>query len=248
MRKLGIILSAYGLDEYVDACLSPWLSFNIPISCVSFQFENFEKQDNKNCLEKINKYIPSSSIFYNDSKILKEHEARNIALNDLKNKDIDTFLILDIDEFYKKEEIINLLDYINSEDFDWVAWSKINFKNYIFDGKCWTDGFCPPRVFKLQYQDFKLDRFYWDNDLVYKDDNKDVDYKYLSSSIIPKNKLHVKHMTWLNTERGKYKAEYQQKHFGKCSYKWNSEKNVLEFNKQYYVEVKEPIPQIYYDE
>jgi hypothetical protein len=250
MKRLGVILSAYALEEYVKPCLTPWLSFDIPVSCASFQFEGFERQDNERCINELKSLLPTQNIFYDNNIALQEHDARNIGLNYLKNNtDVDTFLILDIDEFYTESDIEFILKYINDDDFNWVAWAKINFKNYIFNQKSWTDGFCPPRIFKANYRDFKLDKFYWDNDLIYKDNSSNqIDYKSLSSAIIPKHKLHIRHITWLDNVRSKNKVEYQEKHFGKCSFKWNDETNKLEINSQYYRDSNQAIPQIFYDE
>lgn len=249
MRNLGILLSAYGLEEYVEKCIAPWKEFNIPIACCSFQFENFEKQSNKECINELKKFLPEQCIFYNEDKTLKEHDARNIALEYLKNNtQTNTILILDIDEFYNKQDIENLLNFINSEDFSWVAWAKIHFKNYIFDGKCWTDDFCPPRIFKTTYQEYYLDKFYWDNDILYKNKNNTItDYKQLSSITAPKNKIHIKHMTWLNNERSKNKIEYQEKHFGACSYKWNNLKKCVQINEDFYKKSGQTLPIIYND-
>lgn len=249
MKNLGIILTAYGLKEYVSECLNAWKQFDIPIACNSFQFENFEKKDNKECILELKKFLPESAIFYDDEIVLKEHEARNITLNYLKNNfSIDAYLILDIDEFYTKKNIENLLEFINSEDFQWVAWAKINFKNYIFDGKHWTDDFCPPRIFKSTYKEFVLNKFYWDNDIIYLNhDNDIIDYKQLSNIVIPKNKLHVKHMTWLNSDRSKNKIEYQEKHFGGCAYKWNELANCVEINNEFYKKIGQIPPIIYND-
>jgi hypothetical protein len=249
MRKLGVILSAYGIEEYVKPCLNSWIKFDIPIACSSFQFENFEKQSNAACVNELKKLLPEECIFYDENKSFKEHEARNISLDYLKNNtDIDTVLILDVDEFYTEKEIENLLKFINSEDFSWIAWAKINFKNYVFDGKSWTDDFCPPRIFKIKYQDYALDKFYWDNDILYIDKNSaSVDYKQLSSITVPKNKIHVKHMTWLDNERSKNKIKYQEKHFGSCSYQWNDSKKCVEINKDFYKKSGQIPPTIYND-
>lgn len=249
MRNLAIILSAYALEEYVQPCLSPWKNFNIPIACASFQFENFQKQNNKPCLDELSKFIPDSHIFHSNENIVNEHNARNVPLEFLKqNTDTDTFLILDIDEFYAEKEIESLLNFINGDDFSWVAWAKINFKNYIFDEKSWIDDFCPPRLFKKTYQNYIIDKFYWDNDILYSDkDGTPVDYKQLSSIIIPKNNIHAKHMTWLNNERSKNKIEYQEAHFGACSYSWNALKNCVEINKDFYKKSGQLPPIIYND-
>ena len=249
MKKLGIILTAYGLEEFVEPCLNPWKTFDVHFSCVSFQFEGFDAQDNKKCINELKKFLPSQSIFYDEKKILKEHDARNIGLNYLKNDtEIDTFLILDIDEIYTEKDIENLLYFIDGEDFNWVAWAKINFKNYIFDGKSWIDNFCPPRIFKRTHQMLDLENFYWDNDITYKDINgKSIDYKQLANITVPKNKLHIKHLTWLNTERSKNKIKYQEKHFGLCSYQWNDLQKCVEINQDFYKKSGQIPPTIYND-
>lgn len=237
MRKLGIILSSYDCEEYVEPCLKEWSKFDFPIACSSFRFEGFEKKDNFQNIEALKKFIPSEALFYDDAISLYEHNARNISLEYLKKQDVDTFLVLDIDEMYLKKDIDNLLNFINGEEFSWVAWARIHFKNYIFDGSSWVDGFCPPRLFKSKYQDCIIDKFYWDNDILYsRRANKPlvVDYRSMSHITVPRNQLHVKHLTWINSQRSKDKIEYQEKHFGLCSYRWNNEEGCVEINPKYY--------------
>ena len=95
------------------------------------------------------------------------------------------------------------------------------FKNYILDGKTiYCKGFCPPRIFRRTGGDMisaEIDRFYYDNDLIYKLSGdtfyNQCNYKDLSSKTIPDNIAHIKHLTWLH-KNGKNKVMYQIKHFG----------------------------------
>jgi len=244
--NLGILLSAYALPKYVKQCLLPWSKYQIPIVCSSYNFCNFEKKDNSETLDELKSF--TSDIFYDNEICLNESEARNLALEKLKEKNIDTILILDIDEFYSEKNIDTLLNFVNSDAFKYVAWSDIHFKNYTFKENQWIDGFCPPRLFKIKHLNLTLDKFYWDNDVVYTDHlGNSIDYKTLSKQTIPKNKLQVKHLSWLNDIRSKEKVEYQIKHFGSCSFNWNYNKNILEFNSEYFLKNKMPVPEVIYD-
>jgi hypothetical protein len=122
---------------------------------------------------------------------------------------------------------------------------QIGDNNYIFDGNEWVDDFCPPRIFKNTFSK-KIKKFYWDNDIIYEYNNMEINYKSLSECKIPKNVAHIKHMTWLHSN-GKAKYEYQMKHFGECSYKWNYEINKLEFNKEFFGSKSILPPVIYKD-
>jgi hypothetical protein len=245
--SVGILISAYALEDYIEDCLSPWLEFDLPMACSSFHFKSFEKKDNTKTIEKLNTLLNKDyqKCFSDDPLVLEEAEARNISLNFLKQQKVDSIFILDVDEFYSKKDIEILLEYIKDPDFNFCAWGSVNFKNYIFDEKTWVDGFCPPRFFNMEYRGLKLDKFYWDNDITYVDDKGGIfDYKHLPHITIPKNKLHIKHLTWMNNLRSKEKVEYQIKHFGHCSYKWNYGENKLEFDLDFYKKHNLPLPQL----
>ena len=163
----------------------------------------------------------------------------------LKIKECDLIWLVDGDEFYTIQDIQNIINFVtlNNNSF----WYTINFKNYIFDGKQWIDGFCPSRIFKTNFNDLTIDSFYWDNDILYKDlkSNK-FNYKDLIKLEVPKDVAHIKHMTWIH-ENGKNKYEYQMKHFGYCGYKWNYDESKLEFDKDFYLKIRQELPTIYYE-
>ena len=127
---------------------------------------------------------------------------------------------------------------------------KISLKNHVFDLDHYLEEpFCPPRIFKTNINNnLFLEGFYWDNDMCYKtkeDNNSLVSYEAIEElEIIPKEVAYIPHYTWLNDKIGKRKVEYQHKHFGHCSYKWNEEKECIEFDESFYKNQNLPIPKV----
>jgi hypothetical protein len=246
--KIGLIASAYNCSEFLQDCLDPWLAFKQDgeheLSCSFIHncfYENKElglplnsSDDTEKILES---YYDKGLIdhYCSSQKYLKEHEARNICLKSVLSDNVDYVWTLGLDEIFTIEEINNILNFIKLNSF--VDWFKINYKNYVFDGTVWVDGFCPPRIFKVNCHG-GLKELYYDDDFVYADG---TDYKKLSSLEIPTGVAHVKHMTWLHSN-GKAKVEYQKARWGEsgCSYAWNYDENKLEFNKIFYK--NKPLP------
>ena len=248
--KIGILGCGYNCADNLDKRLQPWflaaLNNNLIFSFVSCPFEHFKISDNSKTLDLLDSLKQKNLIqyLYTSESQFTESESRNHALRPLLKESVEYVWLLDLsDEYYKLEEINKIINYIQKNDlYDWFS---INFKNYIFDGDQWIDDFCPPRIFKNNLIK-KIKHFYWDNDIIYEHNNIEINYKSLSESKIPKNIAHIKHMTWLHYN-GKEKYEYQIKHFGDCSYKWNEEHNKLEFNYDFYKKHNLSFPVIYQD-
>jgi hypothetical protein len=240
--KIGIIYCAYNCFSYVKDSLHPFIEAKqngliSEISSVSIPFAEYfnlnqPKDGTTDFLINLHEKSSIDKVFTEPS-YLQEHKARDLCLQYLKNTNCDAIWMVDGDEFYSAEDIKNIINFINNNPN--YYWYSINFKNYIFDGKQWIDGFCPPRIFRTKSDALNIDRFYWDNDLAYEDVNhKTFNYKALNNLTIPKEIAHIKHLTWLH-ENGKLKYEYQIKHFGHCGYLWNYEKQQLEFNEDFYI-------------
>jgi hypothetical protein len=267
--KIGIVFCAYGNSEYVEPCLKNWIKlkdqYSITIAAVHSQFKEYHDMEvpdhDFETLSKLAKLNGDKIIDYlwvnntyngwSNPIYPVESEARNYPLFYLLNKKVNYIWLLDLDEFYTEKDIINIIDYIKKEDNEFYTWFSINFKNYIFDGKQWVDGFCPPRIFKVESNNHKLLKFYWDNDMIYQDlltNSLIRSYKDLVHKEIPRNIVNggIKHLTWLNFN-GKEKVQYQRKHFGYCSYSWNDETNQLEFDLNYYNKLGISIPNVYND-
>lgn len=264
--KIGLLCCFYNCVDSMDEVIKPWLNIEdewVEVAIVHGMFKEYielgYKDDDKATVWKLNQewqhhglfdflYIQNDYWVKQEEKIQyrTEAEIRNCGLQYLLEEEVDYVWLLDSDEFYNMEEIKNIINFIKQNQY--ATWFSINFKNYIFDGKQWIDGFCPARIFKRIDEKNKLFTFYHDNDVYYKDDEKILtDYKSLCSLEIPRNIAHVRHESWLN-KNGKQKVEYHLKHFnGNCSYSWNEEKQSLEINEKYYQKFHKPIPIIYED-
>ena len=246
--KAGIIYCGYNTEEYVIDTLTPWVEakdfFDIKIAAVSVPFEEYrtlnQQQDNTtNILKNFYKKGAIDALF-TEPKYIKENIARNLSLEYLLQYNPEFIMLVDSDEFYTKDEIQKIFKI--TQDNKNIACLEINLKNYIMDGKTWSDGFHAPRVFRNDIYD-GIKEFYWDNDLVY---NNGYSHNH-NKGLIPKEIVHVKHMTWLNNEKSKLKIQYHLNHFGGCSYKWNEEKNSLEIDWQYYDYMGYKRPTIYHE-
>jgi len=246
--KIGIIYCAYNCKDFLEKSSSIFIEArkekiisNIcAVSLPFFEYHDITDQ-NDGTTEMLIELYKDNKIDYifTHPNYIQEHLARDLCLQYLKVMDMDFIWLVDGDEFYTIEDIKNILRYIKENNYIWYS---INFKNYIFDGTKWIDGFCPPRIFKVKQDCLEIDKFYWDNDILYKSNNKNINYKDLYNTSIPKSIAHIKHMTWLHLN-GKKKYEYQMKHFGHCGYFWNQDKQEIEFNKEFYIKnnIDQPI-------
>lgn len=257
--SIGILVCGFDCSETLDEIMNPWFElkhkYGMILSFVSCRFREYESlgilKSNVSTVNKLNKYLSLNKIDYLNipQNSLLESEARNLALKSLLDSNVEYIILLDAsDEFWTEKQIEDVISCISNEDNLFYAWFKVHYKNYIFDGNQWLDGFCPPRIFRTNMQGLKLKSFYWDNDLYYEDNNGNkVDYKELVNREIPRRTAQIKHITWTH-KNGASKEIYQRKHFnGICSYKFNTEKNELEFDLDYYKKYNLSIPTIYND-
>lgn len=254
--KIGVLLCAYQCEEHLEKVMAPWVcsqkSHDIVISSISCLFKEYQNmsfdKDNSKTKALISRYVDSGAIefAFHPDEVLTEADARDKPLKYLLNSGCDFVWLLDGDEYYTTEQINKIIKFVEAQKF--VNWFGLNFKNIVFDGDVYVDGFCPPRIFRVNIgQLFKLDSFYWDNDVVYKSltRSEHIMYTDLANINIPKNIAHIWHMTWLNNEKSKRKVAYQTAHFGHCSYKWNDVTNKLEFDESFYKNNNISIPKLF---
>ena len=248
--KIGLIYCAFNTEEYLFDSLKPFREDpRFIISAVSVPFLEYRDQDIKvdDTTEKLRKYKESGAIKYlvDSPKYIKEHEARNLALNELKKDKVDYILLCDSDEVYKKEDLDKIVDYI-TEDKESIWW-RICLKNFVFDEETYLEEpFCPPRIFRVKTEELSHPSFFFDNDISYLNKaGQRVSYQDLICSTIPKEVAWIDHYTWLNDLKSKRKCAYQSLHFGNniCSFKWDEEKG-LTFSEEYYKLRGEEIPKI----
>lgn len=245
--KIGVLFCGFNSEEYVDESVSVWADrSDTIISAVSVPFLEYQYQEEKqdNTTDILRNLLKQKKIQYlvDSPKFIKEHEARNLSFEYLFNENVDIVWLVDSDEIYSNDQIDKILKYVNYTDF---CWYSLCFKNFVFDKKTYLkEPFCPPRIFRTLYNSSIINKFYWDNDISYLDASlKEVDYKTYSNTEVSKEIAWINHYSWLNNEIGKRKVDYQKKHFGHCSFKWD-EKEGLTFDENYFKLSKEDIPEI----
>ena len=118
--KIGILLSSYNSEEYIDECLTPWFNlkeqYDITICCNSGMFKDYADygyvSKNKPTLQKLVNFDIDFLISTGPKVRLDEITSKNTLLRILKNS-CDVVWILDSDEFYTEEEITNIINYLS---------------------------------------------------------------------------------------------------------------------------------------
>ena len=245
--KIGLIICAYNCQDTIEECLRPWVELNhegveLEFAVVSVRFNTFPERENITTIKKLMPFmLQTRGVIMEYPTSLSETDCRNMGLTYLLDKKVDLVWILDADELYTKDQILKTIKRV--EENPLTVWWRIPFKNYIFEGKHWIDGFCPPRIFRVSVGDKILSEFYWDNDVNYKNIEGDhtFDYQTLASSMIPKGIAHVRHLTWLHSN-SKAKIEHQLAHYKQCSYQWNETEQKVELSTEFYKTHNQPLP------
>tara|TARA_Y100000356_G_scaffold121822_1_gene115460 strand:- start:2022 stop:2777 length:756 start_codon:yes stop_codon:yes gene_type:complete len=248
MKKYGIIYCAYNTEDYVLESIDPFLKRdNHIVSAVSVPFKEYKGIDclHDHTTDILRELVEQKKLKYlvDSPQYISEAEARNNALFYLKKYNLDYIWLVDSDEFYTEEHINKIEEYVESSSKNLF---KISLKNHVFDLDHYLEEpFCPPRIFKTNINNtIKMAGFYWDNDMSYEYNGQMISYENMELETIPKEVAYIPHYTWLNDRIGKRKVEYQHKHFGHCSYKWNHEKHCLEFDESFYKKMNQPIPKV----
>ncbi len=244
--KIGILSCLYGVPDLAKQCLDPWFELkdelNLVIGCCHSQFKEYAEFDTNSDTETLNilKQYKFDSFYIGDRPML-EHEVRDIVLQDLLKLNVDYVILLDGDEIWTTDQIKELISVIKKNPL--YAWFSIEYKNLTFNKNTYTLGFCPPRVFKVEYVGCKLRHFYWDNDISYIQANDKT--AIISYRDLPNKKIQTilpTHHTWLNDERSRKKIIYQEKHFANgsgCSFKWD---DGLKWNEDFFVKTGQTKP------
>lgn len=251
MDKIGLILAQHNEVAYIPQCLQNWISYRehnpLLIACLDVCFqENGEGNSTDGSLQLLRQYKHDNKIDYVEvlPPGLKEHEARNVALKWLLENNCQIIISIGADEVFKLLDIKAIFDYVEKEKF--ISVFKIQYKNYVLSRWQYVLGFNPHRIWRVNYNGWKLKEFYNDDDTLYEKDGQIITDKQLPSKIIP-NVL-TDHYTWCDFSRAKSKVEYQEKHFSHgagCSFRINN--NKIEFNPEYYKKTGQSIPEVYED-
>lgn len=254
--KVGVLLCAYNMAEYVDNCLSSWIfakddklgDNEFVISAVSASFAEYKDAGitEDSTKERLRWHFNQRNIDYLSDNLewVSEKEARNAALKPLLQVGCDTIIMVDLDEFYAVQDIENIFNYVKLEK--WISSFSVCLKNFVFDHKTYLEEpFTPNRIWRVKTNGYELGGCIYDNNMSYVSvDGKTIGENQLPHKKIPQSVAWVRHLTWMDDQKSKAKISYQMKRWNVCSYKWNEEKDCLEFNEEYYKKVGQPIPRV----
>jgi hypothetical protein len=244
--KIGVLLTVYNCDKYIDAVLEPWFKlkekYNIVIAANSGMFSDYLTLGipfrNEKTLEKLSKWDIDFQITTKGTNLLQEDDSRNTCLNYLKKHNCDFIWYLDGDEEFTVNQIENILEFIKrNPDADYYS---INFKNLTIHEHLFID-YTHERIFRTDRYN-GISHYYFDNQLYYNNGMKLSDAHGLE---IPKNVAYIKHYSWLSDDtRSLDKIPYQKLRYCgedgqtpedcRCQYEWDEENNRLEFSRSFH--------------
>ena len=244
--KIGLLLTVYNCDKYIDAVLEPWFKlkekYNIVIAANSGMFSDYLTLGipyrNEKTLEKLSKWDIDFLLTTKGKNLLTEDEQRNTCLNYLKRHNCDLLWVIDGDEEYTVSQIELILEFIKkNQEPDYYS---VNFKNLTIHEHLFMD-YTHGRISWMNRHGGPA-YFYFDNQILYEDG---TNFNQVTSLEIPKNVAYVKHYSWLsNDTRSLDKIPYQRLRYEgyevkrpeecRCQYEWNHEKNRLEFSKDFH--------------
>jgi len=244
--KIGVLLTVYNCDKYIDAVLEPWFKlkekYNIIIAVNTGMFKDYISLGipyrNEPTLEKLSKWDFDFQVTTKGENLLGEDESRNTCLDYLKKQDCDLIWYLDGDEEYTSNQIENIIDFVvRHPSYDYYT---VPFKNLTFKENLFNDYFRESIFRTNRYGG--ISHYYFDSFLTYNDGT--ITQQALGIEI-PKSVSYVKHYSWLDDDtRSMDKIPYQKwryvGHDGKlsedcrCAFEWNQETNKLEYSKSFY--------------
>jgi hypothetical protein len=252
--KIGVLLTCYNCDDYVDDCLYHWVNLrekmDIVIACNSGMFRDYFDlgipENNEKTLEKLISYKLDFLVTTSGKNLLDEDSSRNLCLDFLNKQACDLLIYLDGDEIYTEEQILKILEFIEKnptyDSYD------ICFKNHTIRRGLFLNNFIRDSIFWMnRYQG--IQRFYFDQKFVYNDPNAN----YSNKITIPREIAFVEHYSWLSDDpRTKIKISYQESRYcgsngqvpieARCAYKFPPGSKNLTFNTSFFSHYGEQIP------
>ena len=119
--KIGCLYTAFNCKDCIKDSLLPWIEAKkvklngneFLISAVSVPFEEYKDitSEDDGTVDILDEYLKRSEIdnLIKEPKFIKEHIARDNALQYLLKQNIDSFIIIDGDEFYSLDQISSIL-------------------------------------------------------------------------------------------------------------------------------------------
>lgn len=253
--KIGVIFCIYNCEDYVDRCVSPWFDLKEQIDFVftvtSGRFKDYAQlgipNRNQSTLKKLVEWDFDFMSITGGDKLLDEDSSRNRCLDFLKPHSCDLIWLVDGDEFYTKEQIRGILDFINQNET--IEGFSIWLKNYVIKEPMFIN-FLRPTIYRDNRIYGGIERFYFDSFFSYADQNHSIND--IEIMPIPPEIAFVEHHSWLSTQANRDKIKYQiNRYCGpngdkplnvRCSYIWDEAENKIKFNSDFYDFYSEQIP------
>lgn len=236
--RIGIILTGFGMADYVDACLKSWISarsqrledHEFIICAVSVHFAAFPDSYDDGTIAKLRNFVNSEEIDHliTEPNGIEETKARGLAFEWLKEKDIDIVWQVDIDEQYTEQDISRILRYVENQPY--MAAFRISFKNYVFNTKTYlAEPFTPMRIHRMKFGPMEPVGFWADNNMYYKTNTSEhlTRDDSLATIVIPSTCAWVRHITWQSDARSRRKVQYQLARWGNCTFRWDNSKGLV---------------------
>lgn len=264
--NIGVMFVGYNVMEHMDSVINPWIyrksidvDNNYFLSCANGIFSEFYELFKQGKAENVEDgsreklkvlfsekkidhlYIPNEE----NGEILTEQQIRTKSLEFLKNKKCELIWIVELqDEVYTQEQIDIILRLIKK--YNNYSQYKINFKNYVFDKSHYIDDFISTRIFwDKDSVHGGINYFNWSADVIFNDGTMSINS---SSMTIPKKAAFVTHYSWVGSKEYLIsKINYRLLHDKVCSYKWNDEKDCLEFDDSFFQRYGLTKPIVYED-
>lgn len=244
MSRVGVIFTAFNMQDYVAAALAPWVAartsrlddHEFVICAVSVPFAGFPNEGRDSTLAILRSHLEDRSIDHIiDSEIpMPETEARGAALTWLKTQDVDLVIQVDADEFFTERDISRIFRFVESNPF--VPTFRLSLKNYVFDTKTYlAEPFTPMRIHRVKLPankgiELEASGFWADNNVYYGTIGAQLRDDSLACLTIPTSCAWITHFSWLSCPRGRQKVEYQLGRGWTPSFMWDYENNKLIFN------------------
>lgn len=247
--KIGYLLCAYNQIEYIDQVLSVLAKYAKDhaheISCVSVPFAAYKDLDvgEDGTLGVVREAYRKGEIHYliDSPRYITDPEARTLAIQPLLASECDVIMLVDADELLQYDDYVKIEKFVKKHRS--TVWFKLALKNCVGTGYL-EEPFCPPRVFRTRYKDYRLNIFFDENDVNYCKNDKIRNQSHFKWLQIPQRLAWPLHCSWLNNEKSRKKIAYQTLRWGAdgCSYRWGAQG--IEQNPDFYERTGKAMPRI----
>ena len=242
--KIGVLLSAYDSEKYIEQVLEPWISMkensehDIVIAASNGQWLKFKEAGVEPTIDQTGQILLDSKVDFMyrivGDNVVSEEESRTILLRYLQYHKCDLIWVLDGDEEYTILEIERIIDYVthNSE----TECFRINFKNYTLRLPLFLKDFVRATIYRDNIRG-GLSEFFFDTDASYHDGSVP---DTLNTTIIPRYVAFPKHYTWLKENKRTFEKIVHQEHKyiwggpkgARCAYKIDNDE--IKFNEKFW--------------